>query len=292
VLEAEAEAGGMTRYGIPDYRLPPAALTQDVDVIASMGVDIKYNTRVGRDITLAQLHQDHDAVLIAVGLWMGRSTRVPGSDHPDVRRAVDLLRKAAAGESIDVPRSAVVIGGGNVAMDIARTLVRLQRRQYGQVQVTVTALEDLAHFLADPDEVKEALEEGIVIHDAHGPQEVVLEHGRVAGLRTWAVTSIFDVQGRFAPRYDNTRELIHPGEMVIEAIGQATDVSLLGENLTEALEWRRGRLHVNESGRTSEPWLWAAGDMVCGPDVVSAVADGHRVAESINEYLALQEQVA
>ena len=292
VLEAQAEAGGMTRYGIPYYRLPAGALDQDVDVISSLGVKIQYNTRVGVDVSMAQLQKDYDAVVIAVGLWMGRSTRVPGSDHQDVRRAVDLLRSVAAGEEIAVPRSAVVVGGGNVAMDIARTLARLQRRDYGQVKVTVTALEDRAHFLADPDEIKEALEEGIVIHDAHGPQHVVMANDRVTGLKTWKVLSIFDEQGRFAPKYDDGQELIHEGEMVVEAIGQAADVALLGEDLKESLEWNRGRLKVDEAGRTSADWLWAAGDMVRGPDVVSAVADGHRVAASINEYLALQEKAA
>jgi len=292
VLEAQAEAGGMTRYGIPYYRLPANALDQDLDVITSMGVKIQYNTRVGADITMADLQRDYDAVVIAVGLWMGRSTRVPGSDHRDVRRAVDLLRSVAAGEEISVPRSAVVVGGGNVAMDIARTLARLQRQKYGQVRVTVTALEDFAHFLADPDEIKEAIEEGVVIHDAHGPQHVVMDQDRVVGLKTWKVLSIFDDQGRFAPKYDSTVELIHEGEMVVEAIGQAADVALLGEALKESLEWHRGRLKVDESGRTSADWLWAAGDMVRGPDVVSAVADGHRVAGSINEYLALQEKAA
>jgi glutamate synthase (NADPH) small chain len=292
VLESQAEAGGMTRYGIPYYRLPAGALDQDVDVITSLGVKIQYNTKVGVDVSMAQLQQDHDAVVIAVGLWMGRSTRIPGSDHPDVQRAVDLLRDVAAGERITVPHSAVVVGGGNVAMDIARTLARLQRRDYGEVKVTVTALEPREKFLADPDEVKESLEEGIVIHDAHGPQHVVMDGKRVIGLKTWKVLSIFDEQGRFGPKYDDTQELIHEGEMIVEAIGQAADVGLLGEELKEALEWNRGRLKVDEAGRTSADWLWAAGDMVRGPDVVSAVADGHRVAASINEYLALQEKAA
>ena len=291
VMEAQAEAGGMTRYGIPYYRLPAGALDRDVDVIASMGVKIQYNTRVGVDITMTQLQADYDAVVIAVGLWMGRSTRIPGSGHNDVRRAVDLLRSVAAGEQIAVPRSAVVVGGGNVAMDIARTLARLQRREYGEVRITLTALEDRAHFLADPDEIKEALEEGVVIHDAHGPQHVVMDNERVAGLKTWKVLSIFDAQGRFAPSYDDTQEMIHEGDMVVEAIGQATDVSLLGEDLKESLEWNRGRLKVDQAGRTSAKWLWAAGDMVRGPDVVSAVADGHRVAASISEYLAPRYKV-
>jgi glutamate synthase (NADPH/NADH) small chain len=290
VYEAEAEGGGMTRYGIPYYRLPPDSLDRDIDVIASMGVQFRYSTRVGRDITLEQLRKESDAVLIAVGLWMGRSTRVPGSEHKDVRRAVTLLRDVANGQEIRVPRKAVVIGGGNVAMDIARTLSRLQRQRYGSAAVTVTALEDWDHFLADPDEIREAREEGIAIHDARGPQQIVIEDGTIRGLRTWKVMSIFDEQGRFAPKYDESDEQLHEGDMVIEAIGQASDVSLLGDDLTEALEWNRGRLQVDDTGRTSLDWLWAAGDMVRGPDVVSAVADGHRVATSINEYLSVQEQ--
>ncbi|MGA7981504.1 MAG: FAD-dependent oxidoreductase [Chromatiaceae bacterium] len=292
VFEAQAEPGGMTRYGIPYYRLPGGVLDQDVDVIASLGVEIRYNTRVGKDATMEELQQQFDAVLLATGLWMGRSTRVPGCEHEDVLRAVDLLRSVAAGESVPVPETAVVIGGGNVAMDIARTMARLQKQQYGQVRIVLTALEDLEHFLADPEEIKEAREEGILIHDARGPQEVHIEDGKVQCLRTWKVLSIFDADGRFSPAYDDTDEMCHEGEMVIEAIGQAADIELLGESLKEELEWNRGRLKVDASGRTSAPWLWAAGDAVRGPDVVSAVADGHRVAESINDFLAVKEQAA
>jgi glutamate synthase (NADPH/NADH) small chain len=263
-----------------------------VDVIVSLGVKIRYGTRIGTDISMERLHAEHDAVLLGIGLWMGRSTRVPGSDREGVKRAVDLLRDVGAGQEIQVPRSAVVIGGGNVAMDIARTLARLQRQRYGEVRIVLTALEDRAHFLADPDEIKESLEEGIEIFDARGPQEILIENGGVKGLRTWRVLSIFDAQGRFAPSYEESDERIHEAEMVVEAIGQAADVSLLGRELTETLEWTRGRLKVSESGRTSLEWLWAAGDMVRGPDVVSAVADGHRVAASIDEFLSLQEKAA
>jgi glutamate synthase (NADPH/NADH) small chain len=241
---------------------------------------------------MEELQQQFDAVLLATGLWMGRSTRVPGCEHEDVVRAVDLLRSVAAGESVPVPEKVVVIGGGNVAMDIARTMARLQKQQYGQVRIVLTALEDLEHFLADPEEIKEAREEGILIHDARGPQEVHIEGGKIQCLRTWKVLSIFDADGRFSPAYDDTDEMRHEGEMVIEAIGQAADIELLGESLKEELEWNRGRLKVDASGRTSAPWLWAAGDAVRGPDVVSAVADGHRVAESINDFLAVKEQAA
>jgi glutamate synthase (NADPH) small chain len=292
VFEALDKPGGMTRWGIPEYRLPYEIIDQDVDIIRSIGVDIRCNVRIGKDITLDELRDTHDAVLLGLGLQLGRATRVPCSDHPDVRKAVDLLRQATAGEDFGTPRQAVVIGGGNVAMDIARTLARQQKKAYGEVKVILTALEDLPHFLADREEIKEAREEGVVILDARGPQQVVVENGKVAGLRTWRVKAIFDEQGRFAPSYDEADEQFHPGSMVVEAIGQMTDSSLLGNALTEQLAWNRGRLQVDAGGRTSEAWLWAAGDMVRGPDVVTAVADGHRVAASIHAVLIPQEVAA
>jgi glutamate synthase (NADPH/NADH) small chain len=292
VFEGLDKAGGMTRFGIPEYRMPYDKLDQDVDVITSLGVKIHYNCWIGQDRTMDELRKEFDTVVLAIGLQKGRSTRIPGSDHMEVRAAVDLLRMITLGEKFEIPKSAVVIGGGNVAMDIARSMARLQRQEYGEVRMTVTALEPRDQFLADPEEVKEALEEGVVILDSRGPQACTLDkEGRLNGLCTWQVLSIFDENHRFSPSYDDSDEQIHEGEMVIEAIGQMADVSLLGEDLTEALEWNRGRLQVDENGGTSEAWLWSAGDCVNGPDVVHAVADGHRVAASIDAYLGSEESV-
>ena len=284
VFEALPNAGGMTRYGIPDYRLPFDILQQDIDVITSLGVTMHYNCRIGVDKSMDELQQNFDAVIMAIGLQQGRQTRIPNSEHHHVYRAVDLLRKISAKEAFEVPTSAVVIGGGNVAMDIARSLARLQKQQYGEVKMTVTALEQRQHFMADPDEIKEAIEEGIIIHDSRGPQGCEIDDdGNLTGLKTWKVVSIFDENHRFAPQYDEDDEVIHCCDAVIEAIGQYADTSLLGEELTEQLEWNRGRLQVDADGRTSLPWLWSAGDCVNGPDVVHAVADGHRVAVSIQQ---------
>lgn len=291
VFEALAQPGGMTRWGIPEYRLPYDRIDRDIDVIRSVGVDIRCNVRIGQDISLEQLRDGHDAVLIALGLQQGRQTRIPHSEHEKVFRAVDLLNKITAGEPFELPHCAVVIGGGNVAMDIARSLARMQKQQYGQVDVVVTALEDQQHFMADPDEIKEALEEGIVIRDNCGPQGCEISAGgKLIGLKTWKVLSIFDEHNRFAPSYDPAGETIHACDTVIEAIGQFSDTSLLGDELTESLEWNRGRLKIDAAGRTSESWLWAAGDMVNGPDVVTAVADGHRVAASIHAAMAVMEK--
>jgi glutamate synthase (NADPH/NADH) small chain len=287
VFEALDKPGGMTRYGIPEYRLPYDRLDADVEVIASLGVNIQYNTRIGSEIIMADLERDYDAVVVAIGLQQGRSTRIPGSDHPQVPAAVSLLRKITRNEAFEVPRRAVVIGGGNVAMDIARSLARKQKTVFGEVHMTVAALEDFEHFLADPEEIRESREEGIELLDSRGPSTCrINDRGELEGLATVGVVSIFDEQGRFAPQYDDGDAQFHPADMVIEAIGQMTDVSLFGDDLTERLEWNRGRLQVDENGRTSESWLWSAGDIVNGPDVIHAVADGHRVAASIEEQLA------
>ena len=165
VFEALDRPGGMTRYGIPEYRLPYDRLDADVEVIASLGVNIQYNTRIGSDIIMADLERDYDAVVVAIGLQQGRSTRIPGSDHPQVHAAVTLLRKITLNEAFEIPRSAVVIGGGNVAMDIARSLARKQKMVFGEVNMTVAALEDFEHFLADPEEIRESREEGIELLD-------------------------------------------------------------------------------------------------------------------------------
>ncbi|RMG32724.1 MAG: FAD-dependent oxidoreductase, partial [Gammaproteobacteria bacterium] len=285
VFEARERPGGMPRYGIPEYRLPRERLDQDIAVITSVGVEIRCNTRVGSDIALDQLAEDYDAVALAIGLHLGRSTRIPGSDHPRVVAAIALLRNISEGKVFEIPRRAAVIGGGNVAMDAARSLARLQMQEYGEVRITVCAMEDRDHMLADPVEIKEAQEEGVEILDARGPRACVIEGDTLCGLQTLRVLSIFDEQGRFSPRYDEADVQLHEADMVVEAIGQMADVSLLGEALTEQLEWQRGRLQVDENGRTSVEWLWAAGDCVHGPDVVHAVADGHRIAASIDEWL-------
>lgn len=285
VYEATDKAGGMVRYGIPEYRLPYPAMDLDIDVITSLGVDIRYNTRIGVDIDIDRLRDDYDAVLVAIGLHVGRSTRIPGSDHPDVQMAIDVLHAVTDGAPYEVPRRAVIIGAGNVAMDIARTLVRLQKQHYGQADVTLTARKELQYFKADLDEIEEAREEGVDIRDARAPRECVIEDGRLVGLRTVRVVSSFDADGRLNPVYDEDDETVFPADRIYEATGQAAELSLLGDELTEQLAWHRGWLQVDDAGRTSEPWLWAAGDMVHGPDVVHAVADGHRAAASIHAWL-------
>lgn len=286
IYEARPHAGGMMRFGIPEYRLPYHNLDADIDVIRAAGVDIRLNTAIGRDVSMDELRQRCDAVLVATGLWQGRSTRIPGFDHPRVLSAVRVLEAITRGEHIEVPRRAVVIGGGNVAFDVARSLARLQKATHGAVAVDVVALEDRDHMLAGEDEVEEAAQEGVKLYNSWGPKRVVVKDGAIVALETVRCLSLKDEQGRFHPRYDEDSMVSHAADTIIEAIGQAADTSYLGHDLVESLEWERGRIRIDPAGRTSEPWLWAAGDMVEGPDVVHAIAAGHRAAESIDAMLS------
>ncbi|OQY56924.1 MAG: oxidoreductase [Candidatus Parabeggiatoa sp. nov. 2] len=284
VFEALDKAGGMMRYGIPEYRLPYDKLDEDIDVIQSMGVEIRCNTRVDIDMTMADLEKDFDATLVAIGSHGGRSTRVPGADHPQVYSAIDLLRRITLNEAIDVRQKIAVIGGGNVAFDIARSLARLQRNKFGEVNMVVVVLEARESMLADESEVREADDEGIQLFTSRGPRRCVVKKGTLTGLETVRCISIFDEQGRFHPMYDDGDVMFHEADMVVEAIGQAPQLEFLGDVLTERLEWdKRGRPVIDAEGRTSEAWLWAAGDVVEGPDVIHAIAAGHRVASSIHQ---------
>ncbi len=290
VFEALDKPGGMMRYGIPEYRLPYEALDRDIAMIEAMGVTIRTSTRIGEDVAMGDLKRDYDAVVLTIGLQNSRSTRIPGTDAPGAANAIEMLRRFAAGQKIPVPEKVVVIGAGNVAMDIARTAARLQKQKYGKVTTTICARKDVSMFRADKEEIEEAIEEGVEIIQLRAPQEMTRHEkgkkaGHVNGLRTWKVIPGWDEKGRFAPDYDQDNVVI-PANMVVEATGQQADLALLGEELTEMLEWNRGYFKTDHMGRTSEPWLWAGGDAVEGTDVISAVADGHRIAESINEVLS------
>lgn len=284
IFESYPEAGGMMRYGIPEYRLPYPALDKDINYIKEVGVDIRCNTRVGKDVRFDDLHKDYDAVLIATGFHLGRSTRVPGTDHKDVYQSIDLLSKITKGEEIKVDEKIVVIGGGNVAMDIARSLARKQRQKYGKVNIIVTSLESRDIMPADDEEIEEATEEGVVFYPGRGPVEIVIEDGKIKGLKTNKCLSVFDEQHRFAPKFDENDILLLEGTMVVESIGQAPDMDYLGD-YTDKLEMEGRRFKVDEFYQTSMDWLFVAGDIIKGPDVINGIAVGHTAALGIDRML-------
>jgi glutamate synthase (NADPH) small chain len=286
VFEALAEPGGMTRYGIPEYRLPYDQLDKDVAYIKQLGVDIKFNTRIGKDITLDQLHKDYDAVFTATGLHDGRSTRVAGTDHPMVFQAVDLLRDVTEGKEIVVAEKVVVIGGGNVAMDIARTMARLQNKKYGKVQLTLTSLEAEDIMPADVEEIVESREENVVIEPAWGPKDIKIEDNKIKGLNVVRCSSVFDEEGRFNPRFDNDETNFFEADQVVEAIGQGMDIKYMSDTLKDKLEMtERNRVKVSTFSQSSVPWLFIGGDIIGGTDAIQAIADGHRAAKGIDKFL-------
>ncbi|MBN2252248.1 MAG: FAD-dependent oxidoreductase, partial [Kosmotogaceae bacterium] len=217
---------------------------------------------------------------------------VKGADSEGVLMAMPLLesiRDYLRGDSRkkpEVPESLVVIGGGNVAMDVARSVARLQKMEGMSVDVKVICLESSDEMPADFEEIIEGREEGIEYFPSRGPKEVRLKDGKVSGLSTIACTAVFDKDGRFNPRFDESDESMIEGRMIVEAIGQAPDYSYLPESIREKIQFIRGRILVNEKGQTDLPWLFAGGDIVNGPDIIHGVADGHKAAVGIDEYIS------
>jgi glutamate synthase (NADPH/NADH) small chain len=285
VFEAYPKAGGMMRYGIPEYRLPYDVLDKDIHFIESLGVRIITGVRVGVDVSFEDLHSRHDAVLIATGFHEGRSTKVKGTDHPMVFQAIDLLAKITRGEKFPVARSIVVIGGGNVAMDISRSLARLQRKEYGKVNLVCTSLETRDIMPADDEEIEEGTEEGIVFHPGRGPEEVLIENDKITGLKTSRCVSVFDAQHRFNPQFDKNDIETYACDMVVEAIGQGPAMGYLGD-YSGKLEYDGRRIKVDQYYQSSLDWLFVAGDIIKGPDVINGIASGHKAAIGIDKFLA------
>ncbi len=282
--------GGMMRYGIPEYRLPYDALDKDIDYIKSLGVEIQCNTTVGKDITLEELHNQYDAVFTGTGLHLGRSTRIPGTDHPHVYQAVDLLRDVTMGKEIPAAPSIVVIGGGNVAMDITRTLARIQNQRYGKVNIITTSLESENEMPADREEVVEAREEGATIIPGWGPVRIEIENNKIKGLHVVKCVSVFDENRRFNPKFDDTQTDFFAGEMVVESIGQGMDLSYLPESIKDNLKLdSRGRIVVNDYFQSSIEWLFVGGDIIQGPDVIHGIANGHKAAIGIDRFLGTKK---
>ncbi len=286
IYEKLPELGGMMRYGIPEYRLPYDQLDKDINYIKSLGVDVKNNVTIGKDISLSELHNQYDAVFGGTGLHLGRSTRVPGTDHKEVYQAVDLLRDIVLGKEIPVKEKIVVIGGGNVAMDITRSLARLQKVKYGKVSLITTSLESEDIMPADREEVVEAREENATVIPGWGPVEIETEGDKVKGLHVVKCLSVFDENRRFNPKFDEEQKEFFEGDMVVESIGQGMDISYFEGEIKENLKLNeRGRIIVNDDFQSSIDWLFVGGDIIQGPDVIHGIANGHKAAIGIDRFL-------
>lgn len=293
VYEEKDLAGGVMRYGIPAYRLPDTSIDKDIDFIKSIGVNILTNKRVGKDVSMEQLEKDYDSVFLGTGFFKARNLNIPGADHKDVIGAMDFLpqvrdfeRGVLKLEDIDVAESVVIIGGGDVAFDCARSATRLQMLKYGKTDVKLTSLENEDALPASMDELIEGGEEGVEFFCGNGPQEVMQKNGQVTGLRLWKCLCVFDPTGRFNPEFDEECEQIIAGKQIYIAIGQAPDYDYIPESLNDVVKIERGKIKADDNGQVADvPWLFVGGDILRGPDLISGVADGHRAAKAIDSYL-------
>lgn len=285
VFDSLPGGGGMMRIGPPLYRLPIEAIDKDVNHIASLGVEFRFNTTVGRDILFEDILKEYDAIHLGIGTTVSRSTKVKNIDKAHL--ALPFLQANKIGSGTKVGKEIIVIGGGNVAMDVAREALRLQYMQYPNEEVVTktVSLEDWDELPATKDEIEEAKEEGIQFNPAWGPKEVKVEDGKIKGLLCMKVKSVFDEQGRFSPTFDEEKQMFLDGDMIIEAIGQAPDFSFLPKEFFEKLEFTPQRkVKVDENGMTSIPKVFAGGDIVNqNLDAVTAIADAKIAAEGIHK---------
>lgn len=282
VFESEPEPGGMMVFGIPHYRLSRKLVKAEIDSIAALGVEIRCNTSIGKDLSIANLKEmGYKAILIAVGLQLGRSLPIEGTNLAGVLIGMNFIKAANYGRPPRIGPRVVVIGGGNVAYDAARLAVRL-----GTKEVHISCLETRDIMPADPVEILEGEEEGIILHDGYGPKRIVGRNGRVIGLETIKCVRVFDENKRFNPQFAPGSESIIECDTVIITVGQAADLSFI--EARDGIETvRPGVLKVNlDNYKTSVPGIFATGDIAYGPKLlITAVAAGQRVARSIDEYL-------
>ncbi len=280
VFEARSKAGGMMRYGIPGYRLPDDLLDKEISDILALGVEFRPNQALGKNFTIEQLRgQGYDAVFLGLGAQLSRRIPLEGADSPGVLWGVDFLSRVAEGEKIRLKDRVIVIGGGNVAVDLALTAMRCGARD-----VTMVCLESREQMPAHEWEIEGALAEGVKLIPSWGPHKVIRDNGRVTGMEIIHCVSVFDDQCVFNPRFDETKKTIE-GDQVILAIGQASDLSFLGTG--SAIAAKRGVIVVDEATlETGMSGVYAGGDIAAAPSaIIHAIAAGRKAASSIDKAL-------
>ncbi len=281
VFERDQMAGGAVRQFIPLYRLPDEAIDQDLEDIAGQGVEFRYGMELGKNLTLDQLEQEgYEATLVALGLPLSHSLNIPGAEGDGVLHALSFLKQVKREDfKFEGSPTVVVIGGGNVAMDVARSAVRC-----GAGKVKVVCLESAVEMPAFPWEIEEAKEEGVEFYCSWGPDKIKREEGRITGLEMVQCTCVFDAEQRFAPQYNRECLEFVSGDIIVFSIGQKGDPEpLRGEiELDE-----RGRVIFNaETMATNRRGVFICGEMALGPGTaVQAMADGRKAALSLLAYL-------
>ena len=285
IYEMEKVAGGMCAMGIPPYRLPREILQAEIDAIKALGAEIRLGVQIGKDILLKKLYDESEAVLLAAGARKSRMLPVEGSESKEVLGGIDFLRDVFTDKKVAIGPRVVVIGGGNVAYDVARTALR----QKGVESVVLVCIEKFEEMLADTIEIKEGEEEGIERINSFGPQKINADkNGVVKSITFNRCIAVFDSEGRFNPRYDESDTMTLSADTIFFSIGQAYDLSFLDKCDLDIEKTERGMIKVGpDSISTSVPGLFVAGDLAYGPKlVIDAVASGKRTAIIIHEFLS------
>ena len=286
IFEGEEKLGGMIRYGIPEYRLPKKHLDREIDRIIKLGIDVKYNAKMGKDFTIKSLKEDgFDAIFLAIGCWENTAVDLPGKDLPGVYSGIDMLRKVIYGNKVELGEKVAIMGGGNTAMDAARTAVRL-----GAKEVTVIYRRTEKEMPADPREIKDAKEEGVKFQFLTNPTQIIGTDRITAVECVEMVLGEPDASGRRRPIVKEGSEFQMPVDSLILAIGQIVDISSLkGSEEIVLNKWNC--IDANESTMvTSIDGIFTAGDCATGArTVVEAVGRARKAAVSVIQYLAGQE---
>lgn len=278
VFEARPKAGGMMRYGIPSYRLPEEVLDREIDRVIGIGIQLETGKRLGKDLDLEALRKDYDAVFLAPGLQESRRIELEGADSKDVLWGVDFLSDVSEGKGADLKERVVVVGGGNVAVDVALTALRM-----GAGEVTMACLEKREEMPASDWEIEQALEEGVRLMPAWGPKKILESGGNISGIELVQCASVFDENGAFCPAFNDLTETVE-ADQVILAIGQAADLSFSERG---GLPVDRGLIAVDaESMETGLPGVYAGGDAGKGPGaIIDAIAAGRKAAAAMDRFL-------
>jgi NADPH-dependent glutamate synthase beta subunit-like oxidoreductase len=282
VFEKEQKPGGMLINGIPSYRLEKDILDAEIDVIRQMGVEIRCGVEVGKDITIQQLRgQGYKAFFVAIGMQGGRLAGVPGEDAEGVETGVDFLRRINQDHSVKLSGQTVVVGGGNVAIDVAGSALRA-----GSDKVTMLCLEQRDEMPAAKDEIAEALADGIEIVNGWGPKEILTKGGKVTAVVFKKCTSVFDSDHRFNPQYDENDTMTVPCDNLLLSIGQSV---VWGDLL------KGTKVELNRNGtakadaltlQTAEPDIFVGGDVFTGARfAIDAIAGGREGAVSLNRFV-------
>ena len=282
VFEKQNALGGMLTLGIPSYRLEKDVVNAEIDVLRELGVEFKTGVEVGKDITLDELRNEgYEAFYLAIGAQAGRKLGIEGEDAEGVISGVDFLLNINLGEKVDVSGDVVVIGGGNVAIDVARTATRA-----GASTVQMFCLENREEMPALDEEIHEAMLEDIEINNSWGPKRVLTENGHVVGIEFKKCISVFDEEGRFSPKFDEKEVKVVKADKILLSIGQAIDWGNMLDGSKVELN-RNNTIKIDPlTLQSGEPDIFAGGDAATGPKfAIDAIALGKEGAISIHRYV-------